>query len=128
MWVISAEREEGKSLRRIRVRERWWFCVGGDWGWFWFLGVREKVQLSLGRKRGVDEEVAVVGREGCCCEVLKRDGAVVFASRMAWLVAMRSEWWASSHWVSQFPARKSGCVRIAARRSRLVLIPEMAVS
>lgn len=66
MWVISAEREVGKSLRRIRVRDKWCCCVeaGG-----WFLGVRESVQASLGRKRGPDDEFAVADMEGFGCEV-----------------------------------------------------------
>lgn len=61
MWVISADREAGKSLRRMRVRDRWCRCVEVEG---WFLGVRERVQASLGRNRGPDEEFAVEGIEG----------------------------------------------------------------
>jgi hypothetical protein len=132
VWVISAEREVGKSLRRRRVRERWW-------GWVRVLvlgevelrGVRERVQASLGRKRGVEEDVVVVvvlDREEFWFAVWKWAWVLVLVSRMAWLMVMSSSWRASSHWVSQFPARKSGCASTAAKRSRFVLIPEIVVS
>ena len=63
VWIISAEREMGKSLRRIRVRDMWW--VG--WGWLlvepedgWSLGAKASAQASFGRKRGAEfEEVEV---------------------------------------------------------------------
>jgi hypothetical protein len=66
VWVISAEREAGKSLRRMRVRDRWccWAEVEG-----WFLGVSESVQASLGRKRGPDDEFAAEDIDGLGCEV-----------------------------------------------------------
>ena len=70
VWVISAERELGKSLRRMRVREMWWF-----WGWVeveveveveaWSLGVKAKVQASFGRKSWAEVEVAVDDMEAC---------------------------------------------------------------
>jgi hypothetical protein len=135
VWVISAERELGKSFLRILERERWW-------GWFWVLvevevevvgwlrGVRERVQASLGRKRGVDEEeeAAILDGEELWFAVLKCAWAFVFVSRMAWLMVMSSSWCPSSHCVSQFPARKSGCARTAARRSKFVLMPVIVVS
>ena len=125
VWVISAEREAGKSLRRMRVRDRWCCCAEAEG---WVLGVRERVQASLGRKRGPDEELAVVDIEGLGCEVRRWDCALDLMSLIWWLRATRSAWFASSHCVSQLPVRKSWCARMAARRSRFVLIPEMDVS
>lgn len=123
--MISAEREAGKSLRRMRVRDRWCCCAEAEG---LFLGVRERVQASLGRKRGPDEELAVVDMEGLGCEVRRWDCVLDLMPQTSRLTAMRSVWFASSHCVSQLPARKSGCARIAARRSRFVLMPETAVS
>jgi hypothetical protein len=59
--VISADRRVGKSFFRRRVREMWWFC-----GWFELLGVRERVQASLGRKSGAEGEVD--NMEGVVCD------------------------------------------------------------
>ena len=93
----------------------------------WFLGVRERVQASLGRKRGPDEAVAA-DIEGFGCEARRWDWVLDLVVWISRLRSMRAAWFASSHCVSQFPARKSGCARMAARRSRLVLMPVMDVS
>ena len=127
--MISAEREAGKSLRRMRVRARWccWVEVEVEVAG-WVLGVRERVQASLGRKRGPDEAAAVADIEGFGCEVRRWDWVLDLVAWSLRLRSMRAAWFASSHCVSQFPARKSGCARMAARRSRLVLMPVMDVS
>ena len=131
MWVISAEREFGKSLRRIRVRDMWWGCWGSveveveEGGWT--LGVRDRVQASFGRKRGAEfEEAEVDDREACWgLTSLCRGAGFEGLLRVS---AMRSSCRASSHCVSQAPAMKSACEMMAVSMARLVLIPVMVVS
>lgn len=64
VWVISADRDVGKSLRRRRVRARWWVWLGVD-VFPGFLGVRERDHASFGRKRGVEDDVAEDKEEDC---------------------------------------------------------------
>lgn len=122
VYVISAEREVGKSFRRTRVRERWSGAVSFLVVLFW--GERVMFHASPFRNRVFELEGRVV------------DDVVFVFLGMGLFVeednarpdCKSSSWCVSSHCVSQFPARKSGCDTMPRRTSRFVFTPVIWVS
>ena len=116
---ISALRDEGKSFRRTRVSSRWCGAgavASGD--------VRERDHASPLRKRvfadesaGADEGLPLSAPTVCLrvAEISRPD-------------CRSAVWLRSSHWVSQCPARKSGCATMPRSMSMLVFTPLMEVS
>ena len=128
MWVISAERELGKSLRRMRVRDMWWFWGEVEVDEGWSLGVKARVQASFGRKRGAEFEVGVDDDREACWGLTRLCRGEGLEGMLLRVLEMRSAWRASSHCVSQAPAVKSACDMMAASMDRFVLMPVMVVS
>ena len=115
---MSAVREVGKSLRRTRVSSRW----GVGWAWGVPGAERQSDQASPLRKRGAAVLSVGVGVDG-----ESWSSGWVGAVR-CWVVARREGRLRSSHCVSQFPLRKSGCETMAQRVGIFVFTPVMDVS
>lgn len=94
----SAEREAGKSLRRTRVRARWWGGV------FVLGGARVTDQASPFRKR-----VFVVARVGADDELVVSPFMTddMREDDMFWPRARSSAFLFSNHCVSHSPSKKS---------------------
>lgn len=126
MYSISAERELGKSLRRMRVTRRWWGIVSATANLASEVGERAIDHASRLRKRKVEEigiiEVDVSDWMG------RRDRVDWMEDDVAWPIFRIESTLFSSQRVSMFPDEKSGLPTIPRRRSRLVFTPTTRTS
>jgi len=118
----SALREVGKSLRRTRVSSRWW---GGGFSFAFVVGVEmEMDHASPFRKRVFVVETEAVEEDDAMLE-LRVFGLAEAISRHDW---KSSGCLFSSHCVSHFPCRKSGCATMAFNMLMFVFTPAICVS
>lgn len=117
----SALREVGKSFRKTFVSSRW--CVGCEEVCSLPCGESVRDQASPLRKSVF--AVLSAGAELVDVDSWSRGFEDV---KNCWLALSRSAWWRSSHCVSHFPPRKSGCATIARSTEMFVFTPVMEVS